>query len=87
MSIINSSLLDYEDESWRSFSFEVFFEETANTSHTDTMTVYIELTNWNDESPIFTEDEYYVKVLENVTNSELIATVRANDRDVDDKVV
>lgn len=87
MSIVNSTLLDYEDETWRSFSFEVFFEETVNASHTDTMTVFIELTNWNDETPIFTEDEYVVQVLENVTVGEVIATVRADDRDVGDKVV
>lgn len=87
MSIVNSSLLDYEEEEWRSFSFEVFVQETQNTSHTDTMTVFIQLTNWNDESPIFTEDEYTVQVWENVTNGWNIATVRADDRDVGDEVV
>lgn len=86
LSIINTTLLDYEDANWRDFSFTMFVQETANSSHTDELTISIQLTNWNDESPIFDQDEYAVQIKENITINEFVAKVLADDRDVNDTV-
>lgn len=87
LSIVNSVLLDYEEVTWRNFSFQFFVQETVDPAHTDTLTVKVQLTNWNDESPIFEQEEYVVQVNETIPINELFATVYATDRDVDDTVV
>lgn len=87
LSIINSSLLDYEVPEWRSFTYEVFAQETLNYSHVDTMTITINLINWNDELPIFDEDDYKIAVNETIGINELVIIVHATDRDVGDSVV
>lgn len=86
LSIINSALLDYEDDVWRNFTFTMFVQETINSSHTDKLTINVQLTNWNDESPIFGEDEYTAEIKENITINELVRKVTATDRDIDDNV-
>lgn len=86
LSIINSVLLDYEDDNWRSFTFKMFVQETRDPDHNDELTINIELENWNDESPIFTEDAYEVSILESIAINELVGIVEANDRDIDDRV-
>lgn len=87
MSIINSVLLDYEDEEWRQFQFTMFVQETKDDTHTDLLTINVELLNWNDESPIFEKDSYVVSVREDIAKGAEVATVKATDRDVDDSVV
>lgn len=86
LSIINSALLDYEDDNWRQFSFTMFVEETADPTHTDQLQINVELINWNDEAPIFTKDEYVADILETIGVDEIVATVEANDRDIGDTV-
>lgn len=86
LSIINSALLDYEDELWRNFTFKMFVQETVDPDHTDELTINVELINWNDESPIFSEDTYVAKILETIEIDELVKEVVATDRDIGDSV-
>lgn len=86
LSIINSTLLDYEDENWRSFTFKMFVQETVDENHTDELIVNVQLTNWNDESPVFREENYEASIEETIGINEQIIQVLADDRDVGDTV-
>ena len=41
----------------------------------------------NDNSPVFSQDIYYVDVLENAVNGEIIATAVATDKDISDSIL
>lgn len=86
LSIIDSSLLDYDDENWQNFNFKVFIEETVDPSHTDEVEITVNLINWNDETPIFENEEYDAEIYENVSIHTFIQQVYATDRDVDDEI-
>ncbi|XP_015127857.1 cadherin EGF LAG seven-pass G-type receptor 1 [Diachasma alloeum] len=86
ISVLNASLLDYEDEKWRNMEIEIKAVEVANRTHIGRRTVTINLTNWNDEYPIFENDSVEVEVLEDVPRGHPITTMLATDRDVDDRV-
>lgn len=87
MSIVDSSLLDYEDEHWRTFSFTLLVQETVDPTHTDVLTINVQLINWNDESPIFEEDVYTPSIREDVPKNTPVVKVVATDRDEGDSVV
>ncbi|XP_063995154.1 protocadherin Fat 4-like [Diachasmimorpha longicaudata] len=86
LSVLNASLLDYEDEKWRNMAIEIKAVEVANRTHIGRRIVTINLINWNDEYPIFENDTISVDVLEDVQRGYPITTVLATDRDVDDRV-
>lgn len=54
--------------------------------HERTKTFKVELLNWNDELPKFEREEYNFSVNETVSKDYLIGSVRAKDRDIDDKI-
>lgn len=68
------------------FHHQIKATETNFKDHERIKTFKVELLNWNDELPIFEEDEYIFSVLETVGEDFLIGTVKANDRDIDDHV-
>ncbi|KAK0078156.1 hypothetical protein PV325_002927 [Microctonus aethiopoides] len=86
ISVVNASLLDYEDENWRNMKIKIKSTEVANESHIDEIIIEINLINWNDELPIFQYDTIQVSVPEDVEKGSYIATMLATDRDVDDNV-
>lgn len=55
-------------------------------NHTDELIINVELTNWNDESPEFTEENYEASIYETIGINEPIIQVLATDRDIGDSV-
>ncbi|XP_044005260.1 protocadherin Fat 1-like isoform X2 [Aphidius gifuensis] len=86
ITIIDASLLDYEDENWRNIEINIVATEVANPSHIDTRKIEINLINWNDEMPIFNNTNVKVEIKEDVEINFIIAEIFATDRDIDDKV-
>lgn len=62
-------------------------KEDANETHIDSVTVTINLINWNDEVPIFYENDYVANISESVGINEYIHTVFATDRDFGDTIM
>ncbi|XP_023948291.1 cadherin-23-like [Bicyclus anynana] len=88
MTTANHSMLDYEDEEYRyGIELQVIATDLGNATLVGVATVYINLINWNDELPIFEASTYSVTFDETVGEGFHVATVRADDRDVDDSVV
>lgn len=68
-------------------SFQVHSSGTLNSSNEDYLLVNISLVDYNDELPIFKNSSYAVSVKENIKKGEEIITVKATDRDAEDKVL
>lgn len=58
-----------------------------NIKHQTEQTFHVELLNWNDELPMFEEEEYLFEVNETITMDSLIGQVTATDRDINDKIM
>ncbi|XP_057321073.1 protocadherin Fat 4-like isoform X2 [Microplitis mediator] len=86
ISVINASLLDYEDENWRNIQIEIQAIEVANQSHIGKRTVSINLIDVNDEIPTFTNNTLIVSLPEDVEKDHYICTMLATDRDFGDSV-
>ncbi|XP_043480675.1 cadherin-23-like isoform X2 [Leptopilina heterotoma] len=86
ISVVNASLLDYEDEKWRNMKLKIVATERADASHVGTRDIVINLINWNDELPIFQNDNVTISIKEDVELDYSVATVFAKDRDFDDSV-
>lgn len=85
ISVVNASLLDYEDENWKVIDIQLRAIEKANSSHIGTKNIHIQLKDWNDELPIFDKDTpSEVSIPEDVGINHFIATVHATDRDAED---
>ena len=65
---------------------QIIATERANSSHIGTRDVKINLINWNDELPIFENDNMIVNVREDVKKGFPVASVLAIDRDINDTV-
>ncbi|CAH0672561.1 unnamed protein product [Chilo suppressalis] len=87
MSTINHTMLDYEVPEFQHIVLELVATDKNNSDFIGVATLYIDLINWNDEVPIFEETSYEVTFKETVEKNFHVATVLANDRDIDDKVV
>ncbi|XP_051174171.1 protein dachsous-like [Leptopilina boulardi] len=86
ISVVNATLLDYEDENWRNIKLKIVAIERANSSHIGMRDIKINLINWNDELPIFKNDNMTINIREDVELGYHVATVFAEDRDVNDTV-
>lgn len=64
----------------------MFVQETVDENHTDQLTIHVQLINWNDESPVFSEESYEASIREDIAINELVIQVLAEDRDVGDDV-
>nr|QCI02835.1 midgut cadherin-like protein [Chilo infuscatellus] len=87
MSTINHTMLDYEVPEFQNIILELVATDKNNSDFVGVATLYINLINWNDEVPIFEQPSYEVTFKETVEKDFHVATVLANDRDIDDKVV
>ncbi|KAM3956312.1 LOW QUALITY PROTEIN: cadherin-AgCad1-like [Aphomia sociella] len=85
MGTINHTMLDYEVE--EKITLYVIATDMNNTDFTGNATIFINLINWNDEEPIFNETSQVVSFNETEGQGFYVATVRAFDRDIDDRVV
>ncbi|XP_033213887.1 LOW QUALITY PROTEIN: cadherin-23-like [Belonocnema kinseyi] len=86
ISVVNAALLDYEDENWRNINIKIVATERAKFTHIGMRDVKINLINWNDELPVFENDNMLVNVAEDVEKGFPVAKVLAKDRDVNDTV-
>ena len=79
--VLNSSHLDYdvEDEQKRYFSFEV--AALVNGEEKSKVLINVELTDVNDNSPIFEHNSYRFLAAENLTINSQIGMVKATDKD------
>ncbi|XP_059054596.1 cadherin-23-like [Achroia grisella] len=86
MGTVNHSMLDYEEDDFQNIVLYVIATDLGN-GETGNATVYIDLINWNDELPIFNETIEEVTFDETEGEGFYVGTVRAFDRDIDDRVV
>ncbi|XP_052759577.1 LOW QUALITY PROTEIN: cadherin-23-like [Galleria mellonella] len=87
MGTVNHSMLDYEVEEFQHITLHVIATDLNNPDFKGIATVFINLINWNDELPIFNDTIQEVSFNETEGQGFYVATVRAYDRDIDDKVV
>lgn len=88
ISVADIDLIDYEDENWREpFDIEIIATEIEFPERKTSQIFKVELINWNDELPMFVQDEYVFEVYETVSKNENIGTVMAIDDDIDDAIV
>ncbi|XP_077288501.1 cadherin-AgCad1-like [Arctopsyche grandis] len=88
ITIVNASMLDYDDVAWQKVVFKIIStERTTKEKHSNETTITINLNNWNDEEPIFAENEYTATFDETEGKGFFVATVMATDRDIDDQVI
>ncbi|CAH0582882.1 unnamed protein product [Chrysodeixis includens] len=83
----NHRLLDYEVEEFQKIRLRVIAIDLNDTSLRGEAWLHIDLENWNDEMPIFGQDVYTAEFDETVGEGFPVATVRATDRDIGDRVV
>ncbi|KAI8421202.1 hypothetical protein MSG28_008267 [Choristoneura fumiferana] len=87
MGTVDHAMLDYEVEEFQHIVIRAVATDMNNSTLQGEAMLYIELINWNDEEPIFEEDAYFVSFNETEGADFYVATVLAEDRDVDDEVV
>ncbi|XP_049870615.1 cadherin-23-like isoform X2 [Pectinophora gossypiella] len=80
-------MLDYEDVPFQNIKLKVIATDRDNTNFTGVAEVNVNLINWNDEEPIFEEDQLVVKFKETVPKDYHVGRLRAHDRDIGDSVV
>ena len=81
--VLNSTVLDYEDENNRVFRLTVVATDTDPISpRSSDATLVISLTNANDNPPVFTEATYTFSVVEEATGA-VVGTIAAMDADGD----
>ncbi|CAH0723994.1 unnamed protein product, partial [Brenthis ino] len=87
MGTVDHSMLDYEVPEFQSIELKVVATDLDKPEFVGVATVYIELSNWNDELPIFEHSIQTVTFKETEGEGFKVATVVAHDRDVGDRVV
>ncbi|UYV84267.1 hypothetical protein LAZ67_X001708 [Cordylochernes scorpioides] len=80
--VILSSRLDYEALKPYGSKFSVSVKAVSGQG-SSTATVQFNILDINDNSPLFTEDEYSAQVLESARHPDVVLTVKATDRDTD----
>lgn len=66
------------------FFFQIKAIEKADSTHTDSKLITINLRDLNDEPPIFVNSEDTVQIYEDIGANELIFNATATDRDAGD---
>ncbi|KAJ6639917.1 Cadherin-23 [Pseudolycoriella hygida] len=87
ISVIDTTKLDYEDLEWQRFQIIIKSQEVDLIDHNDEFALTVRLKNWNDEVPAFNATVYTIEVLETFEANEVLTTITATDRDIDDRVV
>nr|AEA29692.1 cadherin [Trichoplusia ni] len=83
----NHHLLDYEVEKYQNIQLKVRAIDLNDTRLTGEALLNINLRNWNDELPIFEHSAQTVDFDETVGKDFPVAIIKADDRDIGDKVV
>uniref|UniRef100_A0A1B0ACX3 Cadherin domain-containing protein n=1 Tax=Glossina pallidipes TaxID=7398 RepID=A0A1B0ACX3_GLOPL len=86
LNVVNTELLDYENEQWREFVLRIIAQEIGNLSHTTFTDLKIQLINWNDERPVFERELYDISVKETAGKGENLMQIQAFDRDIGDQI-
>lgn len=68
-------------------SLQIKSQEEDFSEHYREFELNITLINWNDEFPIFNMSEYYIEIEETFPANEILTTITATDRDIDDRVM
>ncbi|VVD00119.1 unnamed protein product [Leptidea sinapis] len=87
MATKNHSMLDFEVPEFQKIRIKVIATDNNNTDFVGVAYVYVNLINWNDEKPIFEQSSKEVSFNETEGEGFFVGTVRADDRDIDDRVV
>ncbi|XP_072164735.1 cadherin-23-like [Diadema setosum] len=80
----NSTGLDYEKR--KVFEFEVKASSYLNASVASYVSVTVNLTNINDNTPVFTQQQYDVLLPENSVPGTFVVQIKASDADEDDEL-
>jgi hypothetical protein len=86
ISVLNTDMIDFENEIWQTFEIEIRATEIYEKDHQTSKSFTVQLVNWNDELPIFDFAEYTFEVLETANEDSLVGVVRATDRDIGDRI-
>ncbi|XP_052863695.1 cadherin-23-like [Anopheles cruzii] len=86
INVNNAAKLDFEVPERQTFQLHVTAREPIEPSHERLQTITVQLRNWNDEIPKFSQEEYQISVLETIGENHLLATISVTDRDIDDGV-
>ncbi|XP_050349459.1 protocadherin Fat 3-like [Nymphalis io] len=87
MGTSNHSMLDYEIPEYQHIEIKVVATDMDKPEFVGVATVFINLINWNDELPIFENSIQTVKFKETEGEGFFVASVKALDRDIGDRVV
>lgn len=81
LNVLNSSLLDYEEPSLRTYRFNLVASKAIVSPLYQSLEVVVNVMDANDNSPEFEKNQYVVNVLEGSLPDTLIATIKATDKD------
>ncbi|KAL1505533.1 hypothetical protein ABEB36_005077 [Hypothenemus hampei] len=84
ISVRNATYLDFENEPWQNFSFNIHSFEPSDSTKEDVLLIVIHLLDYNDEIPKFELDSYTTAVNETIKKGQEIIIVLATDRDAED---
>ncbi|OWR42519.1 cadherin membrane protein precursor [Danaus plexippus plexippus] len=87
MGTSNHSMLDFEVEEFQHIQIKVVATDIDKPDFIGVAIVNINLTNWNDELPIFSEGNQIVSFNETEGEGFRVAQVLARDRDIGDRVI
>ncbi|KAM4892467.1 protocadherin beta-15-like [Sylvia borin] len=79
LELVLEKALDREEQA--DMSFSLIAEDGGSPPRSGTTQVHIVILDVNDNAPIFTEEVYVAKVLENIPEGSVVLTVLGNDRD------
>ncbi|KAL5018962.1 hypothetical protein ScPMuIL_004684 [Solemya velum] len=81
--VVNNSLLDYEARQAIQFVI-VAREKYTKENHSSNVTVTVNITNMNDNTPVFTDSSYTFSIPENSDNGTAVGQIQATDDDLGD---
>lgn len=79
--VLNSSLLDYENSNYRTYKFNLVASKNNSPPLVQILEIQLKITDSNDNSPEFDQDQYVINASESSLPGTLIATIKAIDRD------
>jgi len=86
LSVIDATKLDYDNGTCNNITVKIIAAEVTDPSRTGEAEVKVKLRDLNDESPEFEEKVYEFAVVERTVIGTQLGFVKANDKDVFDKV-
>lgn len=74
-------------DSFQLIDFQIKSQEEDISEHNREFIFTVKLKNWNDEFPIFSNSVYSIDILETFEANQILTTITATDRDIDDEVM